>query len=100
VVYGMGLKGIMINSRQEWNLDYLVELREKIMQQEYPLDLIIQQFARALSIDRADLLLDDPSTRKKPRRRIVAPLIVTHSPANTPYKKWIQEELSILLLMW
>ena len=66
------------------------------MQQEYPFDLINQQVARALSVDSADLLLADPSMRKKPRRRIVAPLIVTHSPANPPYKKWIKEELSIL----
>ena len=92
----MALQGIMINSRQEWNLEYLLKLREKFMQQEYPLDLINQQFARALSVDRADLLLADPSNRKKPKRRIVAPLIVTNSPANPPYKKWINEELSIL----
>ena len=92
----MALQGIMINSRQEWNLEYLLELREKFLQQEYPLGLINQQFARALSVDRADLLLADPSIRKKPKRRIVAPLIVTHSPANPPYKKWINEELSIL----
>ena len=96
VVYGMALQGIMLNSRQEWNLGYLLELREKFLQQEYPLDLISQQFARALSVDRADLLLADPSNRKKPKRRIVAPLLVTNSPANHPYKKWINEELSIL----
>ena len=95
VVYGMALQGLMINSRKEWNLEYLLELREKFLQQEYPVDLINQQFTRALAVDRADLLLSDPATRKK-RRMIVAPLIVTFSPANPPYKRWISEEISIL----
>lgn len=75
VVYGMALQGLMINSRSEWNLEYLIELREKFLQQEYPVDLINQQFTRALAVDRADLLLSDPSSRKK-KRIIDAPLIV------------------------
>ena len=57
VVYGMALQGLMINSRKEWNLEYLLGLREKFLQQEYPVDLINQQFTRALAVDRADLLL-------------------------------------------
>ena len=94
VVYGMARQGIMINSRKEWNLEYLVELREKFLQQEYPLDLINQQFAKAISVDRSDLIF---STQKKPnKRRIIAPLIVTQSPANPPFRKWIQEEIHIL----
>ena len=60
-----------------------MKLREKFLQQEYPLNLIYEQFARAFLVDRADLLLADPSMRKKARRRIVVQLIVTHSPENT-----------------
>ena len=85
----------MINSRKEWNLEYLVELREKFLQQEYPLGLVNQQFARALSVNRSDLIFAK-SSQKKPKKRIIAPLIITQSPANPPYRKWIQEELNIL----
>jgi hypothetical protein len=87
----MALQGLMINSRKEWNLEFLLELREKFLQQEYPVDLINQQFTRTL----ADLLLSEPANRKK-KRIIVAPLIVNFSPANPPYKRWIAEEISIL----
>ena len=61
VVYGMALQGIMINSRTEWNLEYLEGLREKFLQQEYPLDLINKQFAKALTVDRSDLIFSNPS---------------------------------------
>ena len=85
----------MINSRTEWNLEYLEGLREKFLQQEYPLDLINKQFAKALSVDRSDLIFSNPS-KKKQKRIIIAPLIITESPANPPYRKWIQEEIHIL----
>ena len=83
------------NSRTEWNLEYLEGLREKFLQQEYPLDLINKQFAKALSVDRSDLIFSNPS-KKKQKRIIIAPLIITESPANPPYRKWIQEEIHIL----
>ena len=54
-----------VNSRNEWNLEYLLEL------------------------------FSDPANRKN-KRIIVAPRIVTFSPANPPYKRWISEEISIL----
>ena len=85
----------MINSRKEWNLEYLVELREKFLQQEYPLDLINQQFQKAVAVNRLELIFSQ-SAQNKPRRRIIAPPIVTQSPANPPYRKWIQEEIQIL----
>ena len=56
VVYSMALLGKLVNSRDEWNIDYLRELREKFLQQEYPLALINEQFSRVLSVDRMDLL--------------------------------------------
>ena len=86
VVYGMALQGIMIYSRKEWNLEYLVELREKFLQQEYPLDLINQQFQKAVAVNRSELIFSQ-SSQNKPRRRIIAPLIVIQSPANPPYRK-------------
>ena len=46
VVYGMALQGLMVNSRLEWNIEYLVALREKFLQQEYPLEMINSQLKR------------------------------------------------------
>ena len=71
VVYGMALQGIMVNSRMEWNCEYLSDLREKFRQQEYPLQLINDQFRRALTVNRDDLLLRNPFMRKK--RKVVVP---------------------------
>ena len=95
VVYGMALQGIMVNSRMEWNCEYLSDLREKFRQQEYPLKLINDQFRRALTVNRDDLLLRTPSTRKK-RKMVIAPLVVTFNPGNPPFKTWIKENIEYL----
>ena len=65
VVYGMALQGLMVNSRQEWNLEYLVELREKFLQQEYPWAVINSQFRRALEVDRMDLIFWESSPQEE-----------------------------------
>ena len=96
VVYGMALQGLMVNSRQEWNLEYLKDLREKFLQQEYPLELINGQFSKALQVDRMDLLFKDPALRKKNKRMVVAPLVLTYNSGNPPVKDWIKEGLEHL----
>ena len=66
IVYSQALQGIMINSREDWNIEYLRELREKFLIQDYPLSMINEQFKRAMQIDRKDLLLcQDNKKRKK-----------------------------------
>ena len=95
VVYGMALQGIMVNSKMEWNCEYLSDLREKFRQQEYPLKLINDQFKRALTVNRDDLLLRTQTQRKK-RKNVIAPLVVTYNPGNPPFKLWIQESIEIL----
>ena len=94
VVYGMAVQGILIN-RTEWNLEYLVEIRETFLQQGYPLDLINRQFARGLTVELSDLIFSK-SSNKKQKKYIIATLIVTQSPANPSYRKWIQDEIHIL----
>jgi hypothetical protein len=51
----MALMDIMVNSNHEWNQGYLRDLREKFLQQEYPMELINEQLVKALSVDRLDL---------------------------------------------
>ena len=41
IVYSQALQGIMVNSREDWNLKYLRELRQKFLDQEYPIKIII-----------------------------------------------------------
>ena len=91
----MALQGIMVNSRMEWNCEYLSDLREKFRQQEYPLKLINDQFRRALTVNRDDLLLSNPSMRKK-RKMVFAPLVVTFNPGNPPFQTWIKEHIDYL----
>ena len=88
----MALLGNMVNSRKEWNIDYLHELREKFLQQEYPMELINEQFARALSIERLDLLKSKPKSKKK----VISPLVITYNPGNPNFRKWIGEEINLL----
>ena len=85
----MALQGIMVNSRMEWNCEYQSDLRE-ILQQEYPIKLINDQFRRALTVNQDDLLLRNPSMRKK-KKMVIAPLMVPFNPGNPPFKTWIQE---------
>ena len=93
IVYSQALQGIMINSRDDWNIDYLQELREKFLEQDYPLNLINEEYAKALQISRKDLLFNDNRKRK---RKVIAPLIITFNPGNPPMKKWIGDEIKIL----
>ena len=93
IVYSQALQGIMINSREEWNIEYLRELREKFLQQDYPLNLINEEYTKALQISRMDLLFND--SRKK-KRKVISPLIITFNPGNPPIKRWIQEEIKVL----
>ena len=95
VVYGMALQGLMVNSRMEWNLEYLKDLREKFIQQEYPIDLINAQYQKALQVDRMDLLFGNPATRKK-KKSVIAPLVITYNPGNPPVREWIQKGLGVL----
>ena len=61
----------MVNSRDELNIEYLRELRDKFLDQGYPIKLINGEFKRALQVDRKDLLFN---------RTDIAPLVITFSP--------------------
>ena len=52
--------------------------------------LINDQFRRALTVNRDDLLLRNPSMRKK-KKMVIAPLMVPFNPGNPPFKTWMQE---------
>ena len=93
VVYSMALMGIMVNSNHEWNQGYLRDLREKFLQQEYPMELINEQFGKALSVDRLDLLF---RTKQNKKRTVIAPLVITYNPGNPKFKHWIISEIGVI----
>jgi len=74
-------------------MEYLKELRNKFLDQGYPISMINCEFRRALEVDRKDLIF---STNKQKKRTVIAPLIVTFSPGNPNFRKWISEEISTL----
>ena len=47
IVYSQALQGILINSREEWNIEYQKELINKFLEQVYPLKPINGEFKRA-----------------------------------------------------
>ena len=57
----MLLMGNTVNSMKEWNISHLQELREKILQQEYPLEL-------KLSVNRMDPLLRNKQNKKERKK--------------------------------
>ena len=82
--------GILVNSIKEWNIDYLHDLKEKFLQQEYPTQLIDEQFKKALAVDRLDLLFRSRENKKK--KTIIAPHVITYNSGNPKFREWIMEE--------
>ena len=60
------------------------------------MNLINEQFEKALEVDRLDLLFRSPSMRKKSKKQVIAPLIITFNPGNPPVRTWIEEGLEFL----
>ena len=56
LLYSEALRAVMICSQKKWATEYLNDLREKFLLQEYPEELIDKQFQKALQINRKDLL--------------------------------------------
>ena len=54
--------------------------------------MINEQFGKALSVDRMDLLF---KTKDK-KKTIIAPLVITFNPGNPKFNQWIRDELDIL----
>ena len=65
IVYSEALQGIMVNSREEWNLWYWRELRQKFLDQEYPIKMINSELKRALEVDRKYLLFNSKKIRRQ-----------------------------------
>ena len=47
-------------------------------------------------MDRLDLLFISPSLRKNIKKQVVAPLIITFDPEDSPLRTWIEEGIRLL----
>ena len=98
LVYNQALLAVTVCSRVEWAARYLETLKGKFLEQEYPLDMINQQFERALQLNRNDLINKKKNKNKndKNKRKMKNCLVVTGNPGNPPFYKWIKDLLPIL----
>ena len=73
-------------------------LRVKFLEQEYPEELIDQQFDKVRQLDREELIhrKKDKTKMKKKAREMRSCLVLTHNPANPPVHKWIKNLLNTL----
>ena len=103
IVYSQAMRIKMICSEDEYVQRQLGNLKEKLIDRNYPVDLITQQFEKAMALERADLLrprtyphgasLVLPPTA---RRKLVTPFIFTYSFVRPPVEKWLAEEFHLL----
>ena len=71
IVYSQALQGIMFNSKEQQNIDYLQGKNLKILDQGYHRRLIMEEIIRALEADRKYLMF---STYKKEEKNSSFPV--------------------------
>ena len=58
------------------------------------MDLINEQFRKAMKVNRSDLIFPTAGKSKK-KKNVISPLVINYNPGNPPFKKRIREELVI-----
>ena len=98
IVYSQALMGKTICSYPDWCERYMQKLRVKFLQQEYPAELIDEQFEKVRQLDRETLIYKkkDKVKLKKKAKEMRSCLVVTHNPANPPLQVWIRSLLGTL----
>ena len=96
----------MICSDESFAKNQLGSLKERFLARNYPEQLIMEQFNRAMAKNRLDLL--KPKTyphdsapvqpRVWRRKALVTPFIVTYNKFNPPLQQWLEDEFPLLRL--
>ena len=95
IVYSQALRIHMICSDASDRQYFLNKLRTRFIESNYPAEIIQQQFMRAMSVNRADLIWKvKPSKQSK----FTAPFVYTHNKYGPPWKKWFMKHKHILEL--
>ena len=69
LVYNQALLAVTVCSKVEWVSKYLETLKGKFLEQEYPLEMINQQFERALQLNRNDLINKNKKKNKNDKNK-------------------------------
>ena len=98
IIYNQALLAVTVCSRSEWAENYLEKLKYKFLEQEYPLEMIEEQFEKAKKLDRTELILKKKQNKKENRnkKRMKNCLVITGNPGNPPFFKWIKQLLPTL----
>jgi hypothetical protein len=103
IVYGQALNIKMICSKEEFVHENLDKLKLKLLERDYPSELIKEEFARALTLERADLLKPKVyphggalTPLGAGRRKFKPTFILTYHPSGPNLRKWLREAFPII----
>ena len=68
---------------------HLSNLKEKLMDRNYPLDLIEKQFSKATDKDRKSLIFKNRKQKNKNDKKVR--FIFTHNQSNPPFHMWVRD---------
>ena len=97
-VYSQALLGKMVCSYAEWCERYMQRLRVKFLEQEYPEQIIDDQFDKVRKLSREDILYKnkDPKKFERKSKEMRSCLVVTYNPANPPFHNWFKSLIGTL----
>ena len=74
---------------------HLEKLRVKFIQQEYPEQLIDEQFSKVRQLNRDDILYKkkDEAKKRTKAKAMRSCMVVTYNPANPPFHTWIKKSI-------
>ena len=94
LVYGQALRILERCSKSEWGEQHLENLRQKLLERNYPNNLICEKFEKAKTKSRRVLIHQQ---RKNNQKDDKVRLIFTHNEGNPPLHKWLREAKSCLV---
>ena len=97
-VYNQAILGKTVCSYTDWCERYMQILRVKFLAQEYPENLIDEQFDKVRNLTRNDLLYKKKDKKKENQKakEMRSCMVVTYNPGNPPLYKWINSILNVL----
>ena len=93
-MYGQALRILERCSKSEWGEQHLENLRQKLLERNYPNNLIWEKFEKAKTKSRRVLIHQQ---RKNNQKDDKVRLIFTHNEGNPPLHKWLREVKSCLV---
>ena len=94
IVYGQAIRILERCSEQDWAESHLENLKEKLLERNYPESLIKEKFVKAKKRSRHDLIHQH---RRGDRKDNKVRLIFTHNGGNPPLHHWLRNAKKCLI---